>query len=1151
MCLVSDLSGARQIDMQFWTTPQVTEKLDPVTIPDSLVRDYGPFADDYNSEKEIHGLIGSDLYWSIMQSLVAKVNKLVVIETLFGRIVTGNAPTNAAMATTFRTHFIRERELQEMWSLEAVGVKASDLEDPSDLPKPKRVADGRLEVKLPWKNDLRPYGNALIARARLKNEIRKMTPDQLKEYEAYGKQWESDGVIRSLENAVRCEDYYLPHRGVWNKNKLRVVVDGSARGKDGRSINEHLHTGPNLIPKIPEILTAFRLWEYPVNNDIQKAFLQVRVNEEDQQYLRTIWIEDGQEIVRQFARLPFGLNSSPWLLQASLEHLFDDKLAGPEWVRTQLKQSFYVDDLVTSLRTPEEKRSFKLETQRLMNTAGFQLKEWEVSEKILGMGYDIHADRLSVRVETTEIPDVITKRTALSLVHGFFDPIGILSPWMVQGRLICRDTWKAKGGWDSRLEPDLEDKMKQWLMVNCRKVEIPRWVEMSTDKSLHIFVDASESAYAAVAYLVGSGRSFLLMSRFRVAPLKPKLSIPRLELMAALIGSRMYQVLINVNGLKDCKVFFWTDSEVVRHWVSMGPEVLKVFESNRVREIIEKSTRFWRRVPTDKNPADLARRGVGLNMVTSDFWLCGPQFLVEEECQWPVTPKTTESQEARIAFKTFLIVDAPEWEPSTETYLVDLSIGFKRATRILALVMMFIENCRRRRIGEDLMTAEVIPTVLLRRAKHHCLRVAQRKEFPEDFRRLSSGLRVLNSSRMSRIRPSFGEDRLIMGHPRNCVDPNYCLPVLAVKSNVFKPLVMETHRKMFHGGVDVVLTELKRRYIVIKGRTTVKRILKNACYNCKRMQGRPFRSREGRLPDFRITPCRPFKHTGMDFMGPFKTPGKRYVLLFTCAVTRAVHLEVTNGMSFAEVQRAVRRFAARRGQPSVIYCDNAPQFIQLTSVMDNTNLKLIPPHSPWYGGFYERLVGCVKRALKTTFLNSRLVDDELRTVITEIEEAINRRPLCMTEDDEVLTPACFLYGRPPNGDDDDLASSAVPSCSSMWKRMCSYSERCWKKFESEYLLTLQNWRRTDFEGEAPRVGEIVLIRGEGSRRNWTRGRVLQLLSDQTAELMIRGRTVRRAVSHLYRLETDVDDMPILEAENVAVGDNDNEENEMPVLVAEE
>ena len=195
--------------------------------------------------------------------------------------------------------------------------------------------------------------------------------------------------------------------------------------------------------------------------------------------------------------------------------------------------------------------------------------------------------------------------------------------------------------------------------------------------------------------------------------------------------------------------------------------------------------------------------------------------------------------------------------------------------------------------------------------------------------------------------------------------------------------------------------------------------------NCYRHNSRPYSRSTAPLPDLRVTLTPHFAVTGIDFAGPLFSadyPKKKlYILLFTCAIVRAVHLELTESMSLVECMQAIRRFVARRGLPSVIYSDNAKTFVAASLEVQKVFGYLAPkwrfnvPRSPWWGGWFERLIGSVKLALRKS-LGVRFVNKtELETILIEIEACINSRPLTFVSDepdfDHYLTPSHFICGR--------------------------------------------------------------------------------------------------------------------------------------------
>uniref|UniRef100_A0A8R1TL54 Integrase catalytic domain-containing protein n=1 Tax=Onchocerca volvulus TaxID=6282 RepID=A0A8R1TL54_ONCVO len=154
-------------------------------------------------------------------------------------------------------------------------------------------------------------------------------------------------------------------------------------------------------------------------------------------------------------------------------------------------------------------------------------------------------------------------------------------------------------------------------------------------------------------------------------------------------------------------------------------------------------------------------------------------------------------------------------------------------------------------------------------------------------------------------------------------------------------------------------------------------------------------------------------------MGKNGTASKRWVALFTCPVTRAIHMEVMKNMSAEAFMQTFRRFVCRRRRPDFMSSDNAKNFvlasklIQENSNQDEKPLKwqFITPEAPWQGSVYERMVGVVKRTLQRAVKKNLLEEGEFTTLINEIEFLVNERLLVDYERDgeQVLCPGDFLW----------------------------------------------------------------------------------------------------------------------------------------------
>ena len=207
----------------------------------------------------------------------------------------------------------------------------------------------------------------------------------------------------------------------------------------------------------------------------------------------------------------------------------------------------------------------------------------------------------------------------------------------------------------------------------------------------------------------------------------------------------------------------------------------------------------------------------------------------------------------------------------------------------------------------------------------------------------------------------------------------------------------------------------------------MKQVIKD-CIVCKKAQAWSLRGPEPPdLPSYYLSNDYGFSNTGIDFAGPlyvkyiYKNSDslfKCYICLFTCATTRNVHLEFTPSMSAQHLSSCLKRFARRRGKINLFISDNFQTFVsdKLKNFLSSNdiNWKYILPLSPWWGGFYERLISIVKSTFQKVLGKSRLNNEKLSTITTEVEGAINTRHLTYRYDGDditAITPSHLITGR--------------------------------------------------------------------------------------------------------------------------------------------
>lgn len=398
-----------------------------------------------------------------------------------------------------------------------------------------------------------------------------------------------------------------------------------------------------------DILLRFQTSRIALTADIERAFLQICVDEQDQDVLRFLWFDDvtkPQPEVQtlKFTRVVFGVSSSPFLLNATIRHHLKRYTSTHPKLVKRILESIYVDDVVSGAGTKEEAFTLYRESKAMLREGGFNLRKFNTNSTELrelihreeNAGYPgdtstVHSDEtysktvlggvqsiaageqktLGVRwcVETDHfVFDVSevgrqarglppTKRNIVSLVGRIYDPLGFLSLVVIRLKSLFQELCELKLGWDEPLTGAI---LSKWESMTADlqadlQIRIPRYLlcdihHQVVSYSLIGFCDASKKAYAAVVYLkMKTQEGFhvkFLTSKTRVNPLQPQ-TIPRLELLSALLLTRL---LVSVREglelrLPLSEVTCYTDSKVALHWIQGADKEWKQFVQRRTTEI--------------------------------------------------------------------------------------------------------------------------------------------------------------------------------------------------------------------------------------------------------------------------------------------------------------------------------------------------------------------------------------------------------------------------------------------------------------------------------------------------------------------------------------------------------------------------------------
>lgn len=307
-------------------------------------------------------------------------------------------------------------------------------------------------------------------------------------------------------------------------------------------------------------------------------------------------------------------------------------------------------------------------------------------------------------------------------------------------------------------------------------------------------------------------------------------------------------------------------------------------------------------------------------------------------------------------------------------------------------------------------------------------------------------------------------------------------------------LCEEKPKDVGHKGVSITMAKFRERYWVPRLRTILKKV-KRKCEKCKIMAAKPYpEPQRDLLPEKRVTVKYPFAVTGVDFVGPFhlkegKQETKGYVVVFSCATSRAVYFTVTKTMETKEFIDKLNEFIAAR--PQDIISDNAKTFKAAAKFMGklrkseelHTYLSdqdiiwdFILSKSPWRGAFYERLNRDLKSILFQKLGRSYLPFDGFCRVVKDTEIIFNNRPLQCVEDEigpKVLTLNSIIHGREIYTlEETDMGETA----NKIEKRLRKAKDEMWNRWRTEYVRALRERHDiTQKKQYHPELGEVVLV----------------------------------------------------------------------------
>lgn len=1011
--------------------------------------------------------------------------------------------------------------------------------------------DKHYEAPLPLKHET-PFpwnkSTALRRLGRLKSKFQK-DPGYHQRYSAVMQEMLDKAFAEPVPRDEVCKTdrtWYIPHHGVQQQDKLRVVFDCSSEFQ-GVSLNDRLLQGPNLINLLLGVLLRFRLEPVALTCDIQKMYYQFMVSPGDKDLLRYLWWKDGdfssEPIDCRMRVHLFGATSSPGIAMYALRKIAKDHGVKHASEASQfIYKNFYVDDGVTSVRSVEAACNLIVETQKLLAEGGCRChkvmsnrqevvnsvtfedgapQQESNLHKTLGLSWNVETDSFHFPLDFDKSKR--TRRGLLSTVAKIYDPLGVIAPLVHQGKLLLHQMCWENYSWDELLSGERLKAYEKWCRTldGIQEVTIPRCVHSSErmfSPEMHHFADASSNGYAACSYLRfldedGIINISFIVGKCRVAPFKPVLTIPRLELVAAVLSVQLATRLRRELPFTYVE-YFWTDSTIVLGYIKNESARFKVFVANRVQMIHEGSSpNQWFHVDSSENPADDGSRAVW-----SERWLRGPDFLKRPDLNTKQVNTAVSPHDVEVKCLS------TSGDESQNEVRVHTSRNWYNTLKVWAWVLRFIDNCRGAKRKEHLKVEE------LERAKVSVLRRVQMLHFGKELSALFQQRGVPRSSPLFKLDVFLDKDKLIRVGGRirhSSLSEEVKHPVVLPSNHEISGLIIQHfHQKTHHQGRGMTCSEVRSNgFWILKLQRLVKKFVRT-CVTCSRLRGRPVEQKMADLPEDRLSPCSPFWFCGCDLFGPFvvkmgRRECKRYGVMFTCLVSRAVHLEVAHSLSTDSFLNAFRRFVALRGAVREIRCDQGTNLVGARNELLKMGCDIIfnPPSSSHRGGVWERLIGVARRIIEGILCEhgSRLDDEGLVTVMAEAASVINSRPLNINsfsdpQSLEPLTPNHLIT----------MKSKIIPPAKHLFqvKQAELYATKQWRRVQYMIDLFWSRWKREIAQQyvsrpkwNSPRQnmkpGDIVLVIDDQCHRSfWKLARVTE--ADASRDGLVRSVKVQLA-----------------------------------------
>ena len=567
------------------------------------------------------------------------------------------------------------------------------------------------------------------------------------------------------------------------------------------------------------------------------------VHPEHRKWTKFLWVNSGQEgqLIYQFNVLIFGSRSSPFILSQVLETYTSSRVKPT----CNLASYFYVDNLFKTYEDESELIREKVVIDSVLEEANMPLRGWisnsqkfnntyQVNEPslqmVLGTSWNVISDCIAM-VVSKKFPSKLsswkaTKHNFLSSLVAIFDPLGLIAPLVLPGKLLLQQLWLNKVGWDELLSKEHNQIALNFIkdLSQIGIFEFPRKA-VTLHSELHIFVDSSSKAFGAVAYSYDrrTNESKLLTSKQRVTPCgKKKLTIPKLELTATLVGARLARHLMTLFDFSS--IHLWTDSSVVLSWLNHLDNLKDVYVSNRtveLRYLIGACTIHMHHISTKCNPADILSRGCTVKqLVKHQLWLHGPV-----ECMHNVSTNLSSSPQLSFVHVANVLAEFQPIPPTPPVIDISRFSSYNKLIAVVSRILALFKSSR-----------SPLEVLVIQEQKLHCPTLYQYLDNPNmvvslEVKKLVSQQNLIKENGILKCKGRINKSDL----NAETHTPYY----LPKQSMLLRLLITHIHVMNSHSPVLPTLTLLRQNFWVPRCRPLVSLLNRN-CMTCRKLRPRAY-----------------------------------------------------------------------------------------------------------------------------------------------------------------------------------------------------------------------------------------------------------------------------------------------------------------------